>query len=395
MSGLSNLVPEGLRFSKPVVASFLAVGISATVVAMGVGSMFGSLFAPSVSAEEADPLASLEPDSLAFIEKSRKRFEGRSMYSPPPAPAPKRPKLPDPPKAPEPPKDPPPPPVPASYSGPQPTSVLADIVFFGEMKVRLGESEAGVKVLAINAPYSVRLGHKGGEYDVPLLGRIDDRFLKPTVATTRSSGVGSPQSAGSGGATGGGASGSGASGGAGGALAGAAGSAAGAGAGAGTRPTAAGGGGQAGAGAGGAGAPASGATRPTSIPSSNPNVNPVIAPGDEPGADRPSGPGPGETLPSGAMNPLRPDTPGSNDPRAEEPQSEPESSGEGVEYVDWRLLPPPLSDSQIGAMNAEQLRAALASITRWDGQPVDDHSRARLDHERGLISQRLQQAGRP
>ncbi|MFZ9880149.1 MAG: hypothetical protein ACO3QC_01950, partial [Phycisphaerales bacterium] len=138
MSGLDSLIPHGLRFSKPVVASFLAVGISAAVVAAGVGSMFGSLFAPSVSSEEADPLAALEPASLAFIEKSRKRFEGRSIYAPPPAPAPKRPKLPDPPKVAEPPKDPPPPPLPASYSGPQPTSVLADVVFFGEMKVRLG-----------------------------------------------------------------------------------------------------------------------------------------------------------------------------------------------------------------------------------------------------------------
>ncbi|MFZ9880466.1 MAG: hypothetical protein ACO3QC_03585, partial [Phycisphaerales bacterium] len=258
-----------------------------------------------------------------------------------------------------------------------------DVVFFGEMKVRLGETEAGVKVLGINAPYSVRLGHKGGEYDVPLLGRIDEKFLKPAIASLRSSGIGSGGSTGTSGASGTSALGGAAPGG----LAGASGGRGTAADGAGRPGSASGAGGAGSAGSPSAGAPDStaGAVRPTSIPSANPSANPVVAPGDEPGADQPSGPGPGEEPPSDAMKPLQPPPPG----------EEPASSGEGVEFVDRQLLPPPISEAEIGAMGTEQLRAALEAINFWDGKNVDDHSRARLDHERGLISQRLQSQGRP
>jgi hypothetical protein len=120
----------------------------------------------------------------------------------------------------------------------------------------------------------------------------------------------------------------------------------------------------------------------TKLPRSQPpTANPLTdIPGDQPGGDVPSGPGPeGEpqVLPSAAMKPQ---------------QFPPPAPGEIVpppEYVDRELLPAPLLDAQISAMTIVQARSALLAINATDSLSVDDHSRARLDHERALLRTRL------
>jgi hypothetical protein len=365
-----DFLPNRLRANSSVLFSATAVGLSAIVVAYGVGAIGQALLAPSINAEDADPLASLGEESAEFMEKSRLRFEGRSMYSLPPRPVPKvrvveTPKLPEPPKV-----DLGPPPPPATYTGPAPTGVLGEFVFFSTLsdddkRIKVGETKAGITVLAANPPYSVRLGYQRGEYTVPLWAKADDRLLTGGGVPSRVNGVLIVGDA------------SGASGGS---------SPAGASVGSPTGGSGAAGlpGGRGGLSPGRSSGSSSGSAAPSGRPpsatagaGSNPNTLP---PGDQPGGDVPSGPGPeGEPqeLPSAAMEPqrLNPPANGNDEPPAE--------------YVDRELLPPRLSDEQIAAMSEAEARAALAAIDATDSWTVDDHSRARLDHERHLLRVRL------
>jgi hypothetical protein len=372
MSALSSLFPNG-RPTGALVASVVAVGVSAVVLTKGLGGVLGAAIAPSVGADEADPLSSVTEDSAEFFATSRKRFEGRSVFSLPQPPV-RRPRIPDPPPRPpvEPPKDPPPPAIPTSYTGPAVKGVLGDRVFFDSFAAIVGETRNGVTVISIDGPWKVRLGHKGGEYDVDLLKRPDEKFLRAAGPPSGSLADGMGAGASSGAAAGG--------------LA---------------RPGTTPAGISGGTGASRAPARASGSngTRPA-----------IVGPGDEPGADRPSGPGPEGDGGSPAMRPQRlapPNGPGgagapgspNADPNADpttdpasEPSEEPSENGEGEEYVDRSLLPPPLSDERIAAMSVPEARAALDSIDATNAWNVDDHSRARLNWERQRLIDRINRA---
>ena len=86
MKSVLNRISTNTRFSKPVLVSAVAVGISAVVIGFGVTTVVQSLLQPSIAPEDADPLKALAADSLKLLETSRKRFEGRSMYTLPPMP---------------------------------------------------------------------------------------------------------------------------------------------------------------------------------------------------------------------------------------------------------------------------------------------------------------------
>lgn len=125
MKELLDRLPPGLRVSVPVLVSAAAFGVSAYVVTIGVRAVIGAAFESSVDEESANPLVALEGDSSTFIETSRRRFEGRSMYALPPAPV-RRPKIVEQPKPVEPPKDPGPPPPPSrACTGPNRTDTRA------------------------------------------------------------------------------------------------------------------------------------------------------------------------------------------------------------------------------------------------------------------------------
>ena len=389
MRDLIDKLPTGLRFSTPVVVSAVAVGLSLYVVGIGVSALTKAIFSSSLTREEADPLRALAADSEAYFDKSRKRFDGRSMYVSPTAPV-RKPKVSDVVKPIEPPAPPPgPPPPPASYTGPAPTSFLGEYVLFGETKIKIGETVNGITVMAIDAPFSAKLGYLRGEYTVSLWPRLDTKFLTGAVALARMSSIteagATPASttsgAGTSGAAGGvttkvgvpGALGAPGAPGAPGAITGGTGAANGAFGGAAT--------------ANGGSKPRGAGTKPPTAPEGaapgTPNHNPTTGPGDQPGADQPSGAGPGE-------DPTQ--QPGYSP--AMEPQNLPEpdaTSTEGVEYADRSLLPPTLTDAGITSMTHAQARTALEAISATDSLNVDDHSQARLDHERAMLIQRLQQ----
>ncbi len=384
MKVILDRLPGGLRAGTPVLVSAAAVGLSAIVLAYGISAIGKSLIQPSLDATQADPLAALAVQSTELLENSRKRFEGRSMYSLPPMP-PRKPRVVDLPKPVDPPKvDLGPAPPPALYTGPAPTSVIGNYVFFATLgdenkSIKVGESKNGISVISVNAPYSVKLGYQRGEYTVSVWARAEDRLTKGELAPSRVTGVvGNGAVVNGAGVNGTGVNGTGVNG-------AAAGSAAGVRGVPGGLPASGADGGKAEAGLAGSGSGIGAGMRPgqsTKLPRSQPpTANPLTdIPGDQPGGDVPSGTGPeGEpqVLPSAAMKPQ---------------QFPPPAPGEVVpppEYVDRESLPAPLLDAQISAMTIVQARSALLAINATDSLSVDDHSRARLDHERALLRTRL------
>ncbi len=379
MKVILDRLPGGLRSGTPVLVSAAAVGLSAIVLAYGISAIGKSLIQPSLDATQADPLAALAVQSTELLENSRKRFEGRSMYSLPPMP-PRKTRVVDLPKPVDPPKvDLGPAPPPALYTGPAPTSVIGNYVFFATLgdenkSIKVGESKNGISVISVNAPYSVKLGYQRGEYTVSVWARAEDRLTKGELAPSRVTGVvGNGAVVNGAGVNGAGVNGA------------AAGSAAGVRGVPGGLPASGADGGKAEAELAGSGSGIGAGMRPgqsTKLPRSQPpTANPLTdIPGDQPGGDVPSGTGPeGEpqVLPSAAMKPQ---------------QFPPPAPGEVVpppEYVDRESLPAPLLDAQISAMTIVQARSALLAINATDSLSVDDHSRARLDHERALLRTRL------
>jgi len=216
--------PRGVRWTPALGTSLAAVSVLAVIGGGAVLSLLGSLLTFGGSADPAEALKPSLDRAKTLSELDRKRFDGRSAFFMPPAPVrevakPSRP--PPPPKPPEPPK---PPPPPAEYAGPKPVGAMGNSVYFADnSRLKVGEERGGVKVLGSSPPWTVRLAHAGGEYDVPLWSRGNEPFFNgdwssikpvpgietvgstpPTPAAGRGSVPGAPASAGSPGRAGGG-----------------------------------------------------------------------------------------------------------------------------------------------------------------------------------------------
>ena len=176
--------PKWLRLPPGVQASpMLAVGVASAAVLAGFGLWAVTGLASSLLTfgGGSDPSSSLS-DALKRHEQladaSAKRFNGRSAFFMPPAPVRKAPKPVKPAEPPPPPPPPPPPSAPRVYAGPKPVGAIGDLIFFADQsQIRVGEERGGVKVLASSAPWSVRLAHAGGEYDVELWTKGKESFF--------------------------------------------------------------------------------------------------------------------------------------------------------------------------------------------------------------------------
>ena len=183
-----------ISVNTPLLLSVASGLLAAAVTAAHLPALLGALFTPRLEQDPTrDRLAEYLIDHEADLLTYENRFNGRSLFvrpKPPPriVPIVEAPK--DEPQE----IDPPPPPPPANYTGPRVLAVLGDEVWFqtkwrngpweGEsLRLRVGQEGEGVKVIATDPPWTVRLGHAGDEYDVPLLERtFPDRHLIPPHA---------------------------------------------------------------------------------------------------------------------------------------------------------------------------------------------------------------------
>ena len=185
---------QKITWNGPLVVSAIAL-LAAVVITI---STIPSIFSAAMSPLEGENADTVLDDLLLVHEVTAKtgydRFLGRSPFFVPRRP-PSRPIQAPPPRS-TPQETPPPvavtpPGPPATYQGPKPTSLLGQAVFFrsNEKWISVGSEDGGVSVISIKDPWTVVLGHSGGEYDVALWGdRKSEFFTVPYNGGARSNG---------------------------------------------------------------------------------------------------------------------------------------------------------------------------------------------------------------
>ena len=182
---------QNLHFTRPLLLSTVGLVVAGIVLVTPLPGLLAAMFTTSIGQDSAGEnmqayLAAHDRDLATY----RERFEGRSLFFRPPAPAVKpapKPRSENKPEAP-----PPPPPIPMSYGGPVVIAVIGDQVWFkskDNLRLRVGEEGAGVKVLATNPPWTVKLAYAGGEYDVPVFKDYQTEFSSNSLTERPTPGI--------------------------------------------------------------------------------------------------------------------------------------------------------------------------------------------------------------
>lgn len=183
-----------LPITGPALVSVAALTITALVVLWQLPALLAAAFGPGPTDDDprtmVTELVAMHDEDFEIY---KDRFLGRSLFYLPPAPRRREPVVPPPPIREERPKpepvvvEAPEPTAPAQYTGPSPMFAIGDVVTFkpvrasdSDLVVRVGEESQGVRVIAMDLPWSIRVGHRGGEYDVPLFKEW--KHLAPTAA---------------------------------------------------------------------------------------------------------------------------------------------------------------------------------------------------------------------
>ena len=181
---------QHLHLSRPLLLSTVGLVIAGIVLVVPLPGLLAAMFTPSIGQDGAGEsiqayLAAHDRDLTTY----RERFEGRSLFFRPRAPvrpAPKQTVQKEPDVAP------PPPPISTTYGGPAVIAVIGDQVWFkgkNNLNLRVGEEGAGVKVLATNPPWTVKLAYAGGEYDVPLFKDYQTKFSSNSLTERPTPGI--------------------------------------------------------------------------------------------------------------------------------------------------------------------------------------------------------------
>lgn len=163
-----------LGLNTTLLVNIAAIAVATVVFAANMPMLLGAVLSPRLV---DDQTVSLLSQYLAVhdtdLVQYQERFNGRSVFF---KPIPPRRELPARPAREEiveaPPEEPPPPPIPEQYTGPSIVFVLGNEVWFTDgLTLSVGEEDQGVRVVSCDPPWTVRLAHAGGEYDVVLLER--------------------------------------------------------------------------------------------------------------------------------------------------------------------------------------------------------------------------------
>ncbi len=181
---------QHLHLSRPLLLSTVGLVVAGIVLVVPLPGLSAAMFTTSLGQEDAgenmqDYLAAHETNLATY----RERFEGRSLFFRPPAPPRATPqrtseKKPD--------ALPPPSSIPTTYGGPVVIAVIGDQVWFkgkDNLKLRVGEEGSGVKVLATNPPWTVKLAYAGGEYDVPVFKDYQTEFPSSSLTERPTPGI--------------------------------------------------------------------------------------------------------------------------------------------------------------------------------------------------------------
>ncbi|MFO0872603.1 MAG: hypothetical protein U0575_01345 [Phycisphaerales bacterium] len=160
---------RGVTWSGALALSLVGIAAVGAVLVAKLPTLSEAVVTPTPNDARADGIAALMPEHEKALDTAQKRFVGRYLFYPPPAPKP--PPAPRPPPEPKPievVKEPEPPKAPATYQGKKPSFVVGDEVYFVDSsKLRVGEEHDGVKLISAST-WSIKVAHQGGEYDVPI-----------------------------------------------------------------------------------------------------------------------------------------------------------------------------------------------------------------------------------
>lgn len=170
-------------FNGPLAWSLLFIGATVIMIASTLPVLLAAAFAPAGEAATiTEEVATLMERHDADLATYRERFNGRSVFfKPKQPPPPRRERAPAPPQPKPKPEDsgpPPPPPDPERppYGGPAAKAVMADMVWFtGDIRLRVGDDPVnGLTLLSTeDAPWTVKVEHRGWDYDIPIFDRSD------------------------------------------------------------------------------------------------------------------------------------------------------------------------------------------------------------------------------
>ena len=165
------------RLPVALIVSAVAIVLMAVAVLAQIPATLSTAFMGVGEVETTDrnleQLLERHRENMALAQE---RFVGRSVFfvPDPPPPPPRTVVVDDRP----PPPPPGPGPAPSQYAGPAPSAIIGDVVFFGTgspmLKIRQGESAQNIRVIEINAPWTVRVAWQGpgnvqeGEYVINL-----------------------------------------------------------------------------------------------------------------------------------------------------------------------------------------------------------------------------------
>ena len=181
---------QHLHLSRPLLLSTVALVVAGIVLVVPLPGLLAAMFTPNIGQDSAGEniqayLAAHDRDLTTY----RERFEGRSLFFRPRAPVrlpPEQTVRKEPDVAPLPPS------IPTTYGGPAVIAVIGDQVWFkgkDNLNLRVGEEGAGVKVLATNPPWTVKLAYAGGEYDVPVFKDYQTKFSSNSLTERPTPGI--------------------------------------------------------------------------------------------------------------------------------------------------------------------------------------------------------------
>ncbi len=162
-----------LGLNTTLLVNIAAIAVATVVFAANLPTLLGAVLSPRLGDEKT---VSLLSQYLAVhdtdLVQYQQRFNGRSVFFKPIPPRIPLPPRPVPVEIVVAPSEPLPPPIPAEYTGPSIVFVLGNEVWFTDgLTLSVGEEDQGVKVLSCDPPWTVRLAHADGEYDIVLLER--------------------------------------------------------------------------------------------------------------------------------------------------------------------------------------------------------------------------------
>ncbi len=162
-----------LPLNTTLLVNIAAIAVATVVFAANLPTLLGAVLSPRLGDDKTVSLLSqyLAVHDIDLVQY-QERFNGRSVFFKPIPPRIASRPRPEPVEIVKAPLEPPPPLIPEQYTGPSIVFVLGNEVWFTDgLRLSVGEEDQGVKVLSCDPPWTVRLAHAGGEYDVVLFER--------------------------------------------------------------------------------------------------------------------------------------------------------------------------------------------------------------------------------